>query len=86
MKGVFSMTIGFHFLDLIIVCLFGFIGFICIFGTIFWIWMIVDCATNEPSEGQDKIMWILIIVLTHFIGACIYFFVRRPARKRTVGH
>jgi hypothetical protein len=25
-------------------------------------------------------------VLTHFIGACIYFFVRRPARKRTVGH
>ncbi len=85
MEGVFSM-ISFHFLDLIIVCLFGLIGLIGIFGTMFWIWMIVDCATNEPSESQDKIMWILIIVLTHFIGACIYFFVRRPARKRMVGH
>jgi phospholipase D-like protein len=86
MKGVYSMTVGFHFFDLIFVCLFGFIGLIGIFGTIFWIWMIVDCATNEPSEGQDKIMWILIIALTHFIGACIYFFVRRPERKRMVGH
>ncbi len=76
------MVPGFHGIDLIIVCLFGFIGF----GTIFWIWMMVDCATNEPSEGQDKIMWILIITLTHFLGACIYFFVRRPARKRTVGY
>ncbi len=60
--------ISFHFLDLIIVCLFGLIGLIGIFGTMFWIWMIVDCATNEPSESQDKIMWILIIVLTHFIA------------------
>ena len=24
-------------------------------------------------------------VLTHFLGACIYFFLRRPARMRTVG-
>jgi hypothetical protein len=23
-------------------------------GTILWIWMIVDCATKEKSEGNDK--------------------------------
>jgi len=64
-------------------CLFGLIA---ILGTIFWIWMIVDCATNEPAEGNEKIIWLLIIILTHFVGAAIYFFARRPARKRMVGH
>ena len=51
----------------------------------FWIWMIVDCATKEPSEGNDKMVWILVIVLTNWIGALIYFFVRRPQRKRETG-
>ena len=51
----------------------------------FWIWMIVDCATKEPSEGNDKIIWILVIVLTSWIGALIYYFVRRPERIRLHG-
>ena len=54
-------------------------------GTIFWIWMIVDCATREPSEGNDKIIWILIIIFTHWIGALIYFLVRRPKRIQLLG-
>jgi len=54
-------------------------------GTIFWIWTIVDCATKEPSGSNDKIVWILIIVLTHWIGALIYFLVRRPQRIREHG-
>lgn len=52
---------------------------------IFWIWMLVDCATKEPSQGNDKLVWILIIVLTHWIGALIYFLVRRPQRKKEFG-
>ena len=51
----------------------------------FWIWMLVDCATKESSAGNDKIIWILIIVFTHWIGALIYFFVRRPERKKQLG-
>lgn len=54
-------------------------------GTVFWIWMIIDCATKERSEGNDKVIWILIILLTHLIGALIYFFARRPTRIREVG-
>lgn len=77
------MIPGFHGFDLICICFLPLIG---LFGTILWIWMIVDCATHEPSESQDKLMWILIIMLTHFIGACLYFFIRRPERIRTVGH
>ena len=48
--------------------------------TIFWIWMIVDCATKENSDGNDKLIWILVIVLAGWIGALIYLLARRPKR------
>jgi len=50
-------------------------------GFVFWIWMLVDCATKESSAGNDKIAWILVILFTHVIGAVIYFFVRRRPRR-----
>ena len=53
---------------------------------IFWIWMLVDCATKEPSEGNDKIVWILIILLTNLLGAIIYFVARRPKRLYESGY
>ena len=48
---------------------------------VFWIWMIVDCATKEPSTGNDKVVWIIIIVCMHFIGALVYYFARRRPRR-----
>ena len=54
-------------------------------GTIFWIWMIVECAMKEPSEDRLKLVWILVIVLTHWIGALIYLLVRRPDRIQKYG-
>ena len=56
-----------------------------IVGTVFWIWMLIDCATNEPSEGNEKIIWILVIVFTHWIGALIYLLARRPQRIQQQG-
>lgn len=77
-----NVALGASVFFLLFACL---IGLIALLGTIFWIWMIVDCATNEPSEGNDKVIWLLVIILTHFIGALIYFFARRPERRRTAG-
>ena len=54
-------------------------------GTAFWIWMVIDCAMKEPSDGNDKLVWILIIIFTHWIGALIYFLVRRPKRIEQYG-
>ena len=50
-------------------------------GFAFWVWMIIDCATKEPSSGNDKLVWIIIIVFTHIIGALIYYFVRHRPRR-----
>ncbi|AEH61296.1 hypothetical protein Mzhil_1456 [Methanosalsum zhilinae DSM 4017] len=49
--------------------------------TVFWLWMLVDCATKETNEGNERLIWIIIIVFTHFIGALLYYFIRRPKRK-----
>lgn len=66
--------------------LFALIFFVVgVLGTIFWIWMLVDCALNEPGSGNDKIVWVIIIAATHFIGAAIYFLLRRPQRKSEYG-
>ena len=46
----------------------------------FWVWMLVDCITNESSEGNDKLVWVLVILFGSWIGALIYFFVRRQNR------
>jgi hypothetical protein len=61
------------------------LAFIALLATIFWVWMLVDCATKEPSQGNDKIVWILVIVFTHWIGALIYYLVRRPQRIKEFG-
>jgi hypothetical protein len=54
-------------------------------GIVFWVWMIVECATKEPNQGNDKIVWIIVIVFTQLIGVLIYYFVRRPQRISQYG-
>jgi O-antigen ligase len=55
-------------------------------ATIFWLWMLTDCASNEPSEGNDKLTWTLIILFLPLLGAVVYYFFRRPERIKVVGH
>jgi phospholipase D-like protein len=46
----------------------------------FWIWMLIDCISNEPSTGNDKIIWVLVILILQWVGAVLYFMIRRPQR------
>ncbi|CAA6676737.1 MULTISPECIES: PLD nuclease N-terminal domain-containing protein [unclassified Lentimonas] len=75
-EGIVGSFIAIQIIFFIGMMLFGFIALA------FWIWMLIDCLQNETSEGNDKLTWMLVIVLTNWIGALIYFFVRRPERKR----
>jgi hypothetical protein len=54
-------------------------------STVFWILTLIDCAVNEPSDGNEKIVWIIVIIFTHALGALIYRLVRRPERMRRYG-
>ena len=53
---------------------------IAILGTVFWVWMLVDCLTKEPQTGNVKVLWVIVILFTHVLGAALYFFIRRPQR------
>ena len=48
---------------------------------VFWIWMLIDCIKNPNIGGNEKIAWTLVIALTHFIGALVYFFAGRMRSK-----
>lgn len=61
------------------------IGFLCLVGTGLWIWMLIDCATKEADTGNTKTAWVLIIAITHFVGAMLYMLVRRPQRMAELG-
>ncbi len=51
--------------------------------TAFWIWMLLEAATKEPREGNDRLVWIIIIAFVPYAGAIAYYLVRRPVRIRT---
>lgn len=52
-----------------IIALFGILFFI------FWLIMLVDAATRKFKEETEKVIWILVILLTNLVGALIYYFV-----------
>ena len=61
--------------------LLAFVGFILSFVLVgvaifaFWIWMIVDCVERKFKNKDDKVLWLIIILLVHVIGAIVYYFV-----------
>jgi hypothetical protein len=60
-------------------------GTIGLAGLVLWIWMLVEVLTRETDEGSNRLIWALVIVFTHWIGALIYLLVRRPERIRKLG-
>jgi hypothetical protein len=43
---------------------------------VFWVWMLFDCLTRESREGSERLVWLLAIILTKFLGAGLYYFLR----------
>ncbi len=73
------------------VCLIPFLIYFGIYGAIcgavlvfiaFWLWMLVDCLKREFKKSDEKVIWILVILLAQFIGAVIYYFlIKRPDKR-----
>ena len=43
--------------------------------------MLVHAISNNGLTDIEKLIWVIVILFTHFIGAVIYFFVGRPKRR-----
>ena len=44
---------------------------ICLF--VFWLMMLIDAIKHSPEK--TKIVWVLVIIFTHIVGAFVYYFV-----------
>ena len=44
----------------------------------FWIWMLIHAIQNKGLTDTEKIIWVLVVLFLHVLGALIYFFVGRP--------
>lgn len=49
------------------------IAALVIFTIAFWICMIIDCVKREFRQPNEKIVWILVLIFLHFLGALIYW-------------
>ena len=47
----------------------------------FWIWMLIDAIQNPGLTDAEKICWVIAVVMLHFIGALLYFFIGHPKRN-----
>ncbi len=54
-------------------------------SAVLWIWMLVEVLTRETDEGNTRLIWTLVIIFTHWLGALIYLLMRRPERIRKLG-
>jgi hypothetical protein len=62
-----------------------FVVLLTLLGTAVWIWALVDCLLHEPAHGHAKLIWIIVIVFTHVVGAILYVLLRRPRRMVATG-
>lgn len=74
-----NMMFGFG----IIGVLFGLIfAGLAIFAFVFWILMLVDCVKRKFKDDTEKIIWVLVVIFTYFVGALIYYFVVKDKSNR----
>lgn len=46
--------------------------------SIFWVVEIIDVLRREFNDTTMKIVWLLVVVFLHGLGAIIYYFVGKP--------
>jgi hypothetical protein len=50
----------------------------------FWIFAIIDVLRSN-FEGNDKVVWLLTVILLFTIGVILYFFVGRKKKLKKEG-
>ncbi len=58
-----------------------------VFVIVFWLWMLIDCLKRPDDKfafggNYAKIIWVLVIIFTGFIGALIYYFLIKREDKQ----
>jgi uncharacterized RDD family membrane protein YckC len=71
--GPETVFVGFGILWLLIIVL-------AIASLVIWIWALIDAIQNPALDGTMRLVWILVIVFTHFLGAILYLAIARSGK------
>jgi hypothetical protein len=52
-------------------------GLIGLLIFIFEIWMLIDAIKNPRLQGNQRVIWVLVILLLPCLGSIVYFFAGR---------
>ena len=61
-----------------ILLLYGFFILLGLASFVFWIVELVDVARREFRDPNTKLLWLLLVIFLHGLGAIIYYFAGRP--------
>ena len=45
--------------------------------SVFWVVMLVDVVQRRFADSTTKLIWVLVVISTHFVGALVYYVVGR---------
>jgi hypothetical protein len=71
MHDTFGPLLGFLFIGSAITFLLSALAFI------FWIWMLIDAIQNPRLVGNQKVVWVLVVIFLPCLGPLLYFFLGR---------
>jgi len=53
---------------------------LAVLALVLWLWALIDAIQNPRLDSTMRIVWILVIIFTNWIGALIYLLVGRTRR------
>jgi tetrahydromethanopterin S-methyltransferase subunit E len=51
------------------------VSLVCLWGLLFWIWMLIDCVKKNFPQPADKVIWFIVVFFLNLLGALIYYFI-----------
>jgi hypothetical protein len=52
------------------------------FPFLFWLWTLIDALRSDFKHPNDKILWVVLIVLMPILGSILYLFLARSMKVR----
>lgn len=69
------MLVGFGLTFLFFIFFLVFMVTISVLSLVFWVFMLIDVLQRKNWQNDDqKLIWILVVILVGAIGALIYYF------------
>lgn len=62
-----------------------FLSLLFLLVIVLWIWSLADALKRKDfKDGIEKLIWVLVIVSTFFLGTILYYFIEIKSKKAKI--